>query len=327
VKNKTQNPKPKTQNPKLKTEAIYKLKTFCNISIQTVSKGKVKTKNKQMNTLQKLTLVLCMFISFAGIAQEKSFQVKITGKGNPVLLFPGFSCTGDVWNDTVKELSKNYECHVFTFAGFGTVLPIESPWLETIKNDLSTYVVRKKLQKPTIIGHSMGGSLALWLASENPTSYKKLIIVDGLPSIGALMIPDFSPDKVSYDNPFSKQQLEMDDKAFQQMATQMAAGMTSNKEKQPILVSWMQQADRKTYVHGYIDLMKLDLRETIQNIKIPVTIMAAVSLYPKKQVEELYTKQYQKLAKKEMIYVDDSAHFIMFDKPDWFLKEIQKQLK
>ena len=52
--------------------------------------------------------------------------------------------------------------------------------------------------------------------------------------------------------------------------------------------------------------------------------MAAVSFYPKKQVEELYTKQYEKLAKKDIIYVDDSAHFIMFDKPDWFLKEIQK---
>ncbi|WP_430410818.1 alpha/beta fold hydrolase [Kordia sp.] len=279
-----------------------------------------------MNTLQKLTIVLCMFISFAGIAQEKSFQVEIVGKGNPILLFPGFSCTGDVWDETVKELSKNYECHIFTFAGFGTVAPIETPWLETIKNDVSTYVARKKLQKPTIIGHSMGGSLALWLASTNENTYKKLIIVDGLPSIGALMIPNFTPESVSYDNPFSKQQLEMDDKAFKQMATQMAAGMTLNKEKQPLIASWMIQADRKIYVYGYVDLLKLDLRETIKNIKIPVTVMAAVSIYPKKQVEELYTKQYQKLAKKDIIYVDNSAHFIMFDKQDWFIKEIQNQL-
>jgi pimeloyl-ACP methyl ester carboxylesterase len=280
-----------------------------------------------MNTFKKITIVVTILCTLITHSQEKSFNVEITGKGNPILLFPGFSCTGDVWNETVKELSKNYECHVFTFAGFGTVDPIETPWLETIKNDVSTYVARKKLQKPTIIGHSMGGSLALWLASTNENTYKKLIIVDGLPSIGALMIPNFTPESVSYENPFSKQQLAMDDKAFKQMATQMAAGMTFTKEKQPTLVSWMQQADRKTYVYGYVDLMKLDLRETIQNIKIPVTIMAAVSMYPRKQVEELYTKQYQKLAKKDIIYVDDSAHFIMFDKQNWFIKEIQKLLK
>lgn len=277
-----------------------------------------------MQTLRKFIIASCLFITFSTIAQEKSFQVEVTGKGNPILLFPGFSCTGDVWNETVKELSKTNECHIFTFAGFGNVPAIETPWLETIKTDLQKYVARKKLNKPTIIGHSMGGSLALWLASEKPNTYKELIIVDGLPSIGALMIPNFSPEKISYDNPFSKQQLEMDETAFKQMANQMASGMVFNKEKQKDIVSWMLQADRKTYVYGYIDLMKLDLRESIKSIKIPVTIMAAISMYPKPQVEKLYTEQYQKLENKEIIYVDKSAHFIMFDKPEWFQKQIQK---
>jgi pimeloyl-ACP methyl ester carboxylesterase len=282
-----------------------------------------------MNTFKKMLIVVAIFITFTAQSQsqEKSFQVEITGKGNPVLLFPGFSCTGEVWDETVKELSKTHECHVFTFAGFGTVPPIETPWLETIKNDVEKYVARKKLHQPTIIGHSMGGSLALWLAATKPNTYKQLIIVDGLPSIGALMIPDFSPEKVTYDNPFSKQQLAMEPEAFKKMAIQMAAGMTLTKEKQNTIVSWMEQSDRKTYVYGYVDLLKLDLRTEIQHIKIPVTIMAAVSFYPKKQVEELYTKQYQKLTNKEILYIDNSAHFIMFDKPDWFLNQIQKCLK
>lgn len=277
-----------------------------------------------MKTLQKILLTITILISYTVQSQETAFQVEVSGKGNPILLFPGFSCTGDVWKETVKELSKTHECHVFTFAGFGNVPAIDSPWLETIKSDVENYVTRKKLSIPTIIGHSMGGSLALWLAAENPTTYKQLLIVDGLASIGALMIPDFSPEKVSYDNPFAKQQLEMDASAFNKMATQMAAGMTLNKEKQSQLVSWMEQADRKTYVYGYIDLMKLDLRETIHNIQIPVTIMAAVSFYPKPQVEKLYTEQYQKLKNKNILYVENSAHFIMFDQAAWFQKQIQK---
>lgn len=277
-----------------------------------------------MKTFRKLIIILTVLVSYTAQSQETAFQVKVIGKGNPVLLFPGFSCTSDVWNETVKELSKTNECHVFTFAGFGNVPAIKSPWLETIKKDVSTYVARKKLQKPSIIGHSMGGSLALWLAAENPNTYKELIIVDGLASIGALMIPDFSSDKVSYDNPYTKQQLEMNKEAFKKMATQMASGMTLTKEKQPQIVSWMQQADRKTYVYGYVDLLKLDLRESIKNIKIPVTIMAAISFYPKPQVEKLYTEQYQKLKNKNILYVENSAHFIMFDQPNWFLKEVKK---
>ena len=280
-----------------------------------------------MKTFRKILIILTIQVSYTVQSQETAFQVEVIGKGSPVLLFPGFSCTGDVWSATVKELSKTHECHVFTFAGFGTVPAIESPWLETIKNDVTKYVARKKLEKPTIIGHSMGGSLALWLAAENPNTYKQLVIVDGLASIGALMIPDFSSDKVSYDTPFAKQQLEMDATAFNKMATQMAAGMCMTKEKQPQIVSWMEQADRKTYVYGYIDLMKLDLRESIKSIEIPVTIMAAVSFYPRPQVEKLYTEQYQKLTNKEILYVENSAHFIMFDQAAWFQKEIKKLVK
>jgi pimeloyl-ACP methyl ester carboxylesterase len=280
-----------------------------------------------MQTFRKLIIIITILVSYTAQSQETAFQVEVVGTGNPVLLFPGFTCTGDVWQETVTELSKTHECHVFTFAGFGKVPAIEMPWLATIKKDVETYVVRKKLSTPTVIGHSMGGSLALWLASENPNMFKQLIIVDGLPSIGALMIPDFSSDKVSYDNPFAKQQLEMDATAFHTMATQMALGMTLTKEKQPTIVSWMEQADRKTYVYGYIDLMKLDLRESIKNIQIPVTVMAAVSLFPKPQVEKLYTEQYQKLAKKNILYVEKSAHFIMFDQAAWFLKEVKKLVK
>ncbi|WP_046746072.1 alpha/beta fold hydrolase [Kordia zhangzhouensis] len=277
-----------------------------------------------MQTFRKLIVLFTVFVSYTVQSQETAFQVEVIGKGDPILLFPGFSCTADVWDETVKELSKTHECHVFTFAGFGNVPAIDSPWLETIKNDVSKYVARKKLAKPTIIGHSMGGSLALWLASSNSNVYKQLIIVDGLASIGALMIPNFSPEKVSYETPFAKQQLAMDDGAFKQMATQMAAGMTMNKEKQSLIVDWMQQADRKTYVYGYIDLLKLDLREDIQKIKIPVTIMAAISYYPKPQVEKLYSEQYQKLVNKEIIYVENSAHFIMFDQAKWFQGQLQK---
>ena len=280
-----------------------------------------------MNTFKKLTIMITVLLAFTAHSQEKSFQVKVTGKGNPILLFPGFSCPGEVWDDTVQELSKKYECHVFTFAGFGTVAPIQTPWLATIKKDVEAYVLRKKLKKPTIIGHSMGGTLALWLAATNENTYKKLIVVDGLPSIGALMIPNFDSEKITYDNPYSKQQIEMNDEAFQQMAQQMAVGMTFNKEKQALIASWMVKADRKTYVYGYIDLLKLDLREEIKNIKIPVTVMAAVSMYPKEQVEKLFTTQYEKLNKKDIVYIDNSAHFIMFDKPDWFITQIQTLLK
>jgi pimeloyl-ACP methyl ester carboxylesterase len=123
---------------------------------------------------------------------QKSFEVTIKGKGAPILLFPGYGCTGELWNETVAELSKTNECHVFTFAGFGEVAPIESPWFSKIKNDVIQYVKTNKLIKPTLLGHSLGGTLSYWLAATEPDLFKKIIAVDALPCSAALMIPNYN---------------------------------------------------------------------------------------------------------------------------------------
>ncbi len=272
-------------------------------------------------------LLLIALLAFSANSQNSAFEVKVVGKGEPILLFPGFTCTGDVWESVLPELSRNHECHIFTFAGFGNVAPIEKPWLPKIKEGVSDYMVSKKLTDVTIIGHSLGGTLALWLASEGDTNLKRIIVVDALPSTGALMMPNFNSETIVYDNPYSNRLLKMDDKSFETMATQMAQGMTLNKEKQPLIKKWMIQADRATYVHGYTDLLKLDLRDNIANINIPVTILAATHPYGEAAVKQTYTTQYQKLQDYKIEFATESAHVIMFDQPEWLMTKINAVLQ
>jgi pimeloyl-ACP methyl ester carboxylesterase len=271
-------------------------------------------------------IISCLATVFSASAQNKAFSVKVTGKGDPVFLFPGFACTADVWEQTIAAIAANNECHAFTFAGFGGVQPIDTPWLPVIKQQIVAYVKNKKLKNITIIGHSLGGTLGMWLASTETTMFKKLIAVDALPGTGALMVPNFKASDMVYNNPYSKQQLNMDSTSFLTMAKQMAAGMCLTKTKQQQIINWMMMADRKTYVYGYIDLLKLDLREELANIKIPVVVLAAT--YPNKQmVEETWNKQLTKLNNKTVYYADNAAHFIMFDQPEWLITKIKENLQ
>ena len=280
-----------------------------------------------MKTFQNLSVLLLLIFSSILNSQERPFQVKVVGTGNPTLLFPGFTCTDAVWEDAIAELSKNNECHLFTFAGFGGVDAIEGPWLSKVKEGLSEYIKSKDLKNATIIGHSLGGTLGLWLAAEEKSNFKKVIVVDALPSIGALMIPNFKSENVVYDNPYNKQLLTMDETAFKAMAEQMAAGMTTNSEKRPVLVDWMLQADRETYVNGYTDLLKLDLREDIARIKTPVVILAATHPYGQDMVKSNYESQYKNLLNYEIEYAEGAAHFIMYDKPEWFMEKVLESLE
>ena len=279
-----------------------------------------------LSDLKKWSLILVLILLVSSGYGQSAFKVEVVGKGDPILFFPGFACTGDVWKDVTRELAKHYECHVFTFAGFGGVPAIGKPWLPKIKDAVVQYVHDRKLQHAIIIGHSLGGTLGLWLAATEPTLFKKIIVVDALPCMGALMIPNYKAEDIVYDNPYSKKLLEMDNADFRVMAAQQSAVMMLNKENQAQVVDWIMMTDRSTYVYGYVDLLKLDLREDLARIKIPVIILAAT--YPDKAMhEKTYNEQYAKLSDKAFHYADSSAHFIMYDQPQWLLSQITESVQ
>ena len=284
-----------------------------------------KTKTLTMKTIKFLLFGLLILTSFLITAQDKTFEVEVTGEGEPILLFPGFTCTGDVWEATVAELSKDYECHVFTFAGFGDVPAIEKPWLPKIKDGVVNYISEKQLENAVLIGHSLGGALALWMAAD-VNSYKELIIVDALPSTGALMMPNFKSEDMVYDSPYNKQLLAMHDTDFEAMVQQMANSMTKEQSNQERIKDWMIQADRETYVYGYTDLLKLDLREDLAKINTPVTILSATEPYGLEMAKSTYGQQYNALEEYTIEFANGSSHFIMYDQPQWFIENLKNAL-
>lgn len=278
-----------------------------------------------MKNSKSLLVVLALIFVWNLNSQNKAFEVSVIGDGEPLLFFPGFTCTDKVWEEQVAELSKEYECHLFTFAGFGDVIPIEFPWYPKIEKEVLDYIKENNLEKATAIGHSLGGTLALSLASKEPI-FKKLILVDALTATGALMFPDYKSEDLVYDSPFNNQMLSMNKIDFKNMAVQMAAGMTSNEDKRQQIIEWMEMADRETYVYGYTDYLKVDLREVISSVEIPVTILAATQPFGEQMARKTYEEQYKNLTNYELIFAEGASHFIMYDKPEWFLNTLKSKI-
>ncbi len=285
------------------------------------SKGKLK-----LETMKNFILVVFAFVftvSTYASNEPEPISVEVVGEGEPLIFIPGFTVPGDIWKPVVNELQNSYQCHLVTLAGFGGKAPITFPWLPKVNESLKNYVLEKDLQGATVIGHSLGGTMATWLAAQKDLKLSKIILIDALPASGALMIPNFNPDNLIYESPFNKQQLAMDEVTFEQTATAMAKGMSLNVLAQESIKNWILKCDRKTYVYGYTDYLKLDLREELKNILIPVYIIAAAQPYGVEMVKQTYKNQYANLNDYSFIIAENSAHFIMLDQPEWFLKQIK----
>jgi pimeloyl-ACP methyl ester carboxylesterase len=131
-------------------------------------------------TLTALCLLLALATS-AAAQNTTSFRVQVTGSGRPILLIPGLASSGDTWTTTVAHLSGRFTCYVLTLAGFAGTAPIDGPLFPTVRRDLAKYIREHHLDKPIVIGHSLGGMLAMELATDHPDLVGPLVIVDGMP--------------------------------------------------------------------------------------------------------------------------------------------------
>ena len=277
-----------------------------------------------MRTIKSILVALIISISTSTIqANEAQLQAKVTGHGSPVVFLPGFACSGDVWNDIIKPIEKQYECHTISYPGFNGIPAPDTLWYQTVADQVNDYI-NKLVEKPIIVGHSLGGTLAMEMAIRQ-SKCSKIILVDALPCIAQVMMPGVALESLIYDSPYNKNIMKMNDEQFHAMANQMAGFMVRNEEKKKLIVEWMAQADRKAYTHGYTDLLKTDLRESIASIDIPVLVLAAVP-FNLEQTEQIISAQYQNLKDKKIAYIENSAHFIMYDQPEWLISQIQSFL-
>jgi len=199
------------------------------------------------------------------------------------------------------------------------------PWYDNIKKSIIKYIKDNNLNDLVIIGHSMGGNLAVDIASELPSRVSKIVIVEALPCMREIMMPNVPAEYLYYESPYNKQMLEMDEKQFKNMALNMASSMTLNKEKIDTIANWILEADRKTWVYGYTDLLKLDLRNVLSKIQCEALILGA-SFPDVKVAKKNYENQYSNLKNKTIDMASNSKHFIMFDQPKWFYETVNNFL-
>ncbi len=103
--------------------------------------------------------------------------------GRTVILIPGLAGGPWVWQQTIVQLKKDHVVYAVTLAGFdGMPAPADGGNLfDRADASLLQLIEQQKLDKPVLIGHSLGATLSLRFASEHPTLISGVVAVDGLP--------------------------------------------------------------------------------------------------------------------------------------------------
>ena len=95
---------------------------------------------------------------------------------------PGLACGSWEWYGTIARFAPKYNVYVITLPGFdGRPTTNERPLFTTFARDFWELLAAHKITNPVVVGHSLGGTLAIALAEEHPQRLSAIIAADGLP--------------------------------------------------------------------------------------------------------------------------------------------------
>ncbi|HSH64245.1 MAG TPA: alpha/beta hydrolase [Bacteroidia bacterium] len=195
-------------------------------------------------------------------------------------------------------MKKNYTCYKITMPGFAGVPACNDPSFILFEKLIVDFIHENKIDKPILVGHSLGGSLSMALAGDFPKLFSKIVVVDTLPFLLVLNTPLEAPDTLNCDKEVAEV-LDITDEQFYRMQKQAAWRFTVDTLNQKNIIHWAVQSDRKTFAKLYCDLTNTDLRKRISGIECPSLILLQPNFSDRQQA---VTDQFQNLAEKKIEY-------------------------
>jgi N-formylmaleamate deformylase len=281
-----------------------------------------------------LVIVVIAFLPLTAEAgnPSPSFAVRIEGQGPAMILIPGFVSSGAVWDDVLAHYKTRYSCHVLTLPGFAGQPPITGPVLPRVRDEIIEYIRTRQLDRPVLVGHSLGGFLALWVAATSPDLVGPIVSIDGVPFMPALGDPNATVDSV---RPQADQMkalyASLSPEQLGMQSRMSFAAMMSDPARVETATRWAAASDPRTASTTIAELMTTDLREPIAGIRTPVLLIPAVKAFAsmpggEERARAAYVAQVKRISSHEVVPATNALHFVMYDDLPFLLRTMDQFL-
>jgi pimeloyl-ACP methyl ester carboxylesterase len=108
---------------------------------------------------------------------------KSFGEGKPLIILHGFLGSLDNWQSIAKELAANYQLFILDIRNHGKSFHDPKHDYASMIADVHHFIEHLGLSEVTLLGHSMGGKIAMSFALKYPLLVSHLIVVDISPKI------------------------------------------------------------------------------------------------------------------------------------------------
>lgn len=262
-------------------------------------------------------------------SNSQRISVETQGSGPDVILIPGLASSREVWTDLAATLRKSHRVHLIELAGFASTPALSNPEGKVIApavDAIADYIQTQHIKAPAIIGHSLGGEIALMIGARHPNQVSRLMIVDALPFYTLMIDPAATTETAARHATATRDWLlGHSPQQFKEFQKTSIIRLAKTEAVRPALVTAGLNSDRKTVADAVYELMITDLRPELARIKAPMEIVYAYDALfgvSAASVDAMYRQAYASAPDIHFTRIDDSFHFVMLDQPERFSRAV-----
>lgn len=250
------------------------------------------------------------FVPAAAVAApfaSARFTVEVRGSGPDVILIPGLSGGRDVWAGMLRAV-PGYRYHLVQVAGFAGEPArgnVRGPIVASLAAELARYIQEQRLDRPAIIGHSMGGTLAMMLAADRPRLVGRIMVVDMLPAPAGLFGQTTNEASSIARGIAGLTETAGGRRLFSGLVNAFAPPSSSFRISDPVVITRTMN-----------ELAAMDLTSKLPDIRAPLTIAyASPGGGAGPTVDRRFRQAYAGARGARFVRIDGSGHMVMYDQP------------
>ncbi len=259
-------------------------------------------------------LLFLAILSLSAPIASAQDEPAVTGDGeaepveqrDTVVLLHGLGSSSDVWDEVVPFLAGTYRVFTYEMPGHGETATIPSPVLDEVTTHFASFLDLYDIENPYLVGHAMGGMVALRYAFAHPGDIRRVLVLDTAPKQLA-----------------TQEEKEAVTRQLMDDYDRFVAGRFLNMSRIPDvtdrIVDQALRTDSATLVTLLMSSFDFDLSEELPRQAVPILVVGSELFFPDPDHahDTLYAMGYDNARTIAFKRLDGCGHYAMLEMPTY----------
>lgn len=184
-----------------------------------------------------------------------------------MVLIHGLGGAASEWDGVTPYLQGSFRVANFELSGHGRTQPVDDPTVLTEAKRLGEFIRSSGLAYPTLVGHGLGGMVALQYALDHPGEIHRLILIDTAPR-------QLADRKQKEDT--GRQLIE----DYDQFVARRYAVMSPDDEVSKLIIDMALRTHAPTFVSLLMSSFDFDLTDRLRTLSVPLLVIGSEMMFP-----------------------------------------------